>query len=195
MSGRSVGDDAARIEQHEPREEVGREAQIVEHGEDRGAIALVEVDEQLHRTDLVAQVEVDRRFVEHQQRRRLGDGQRDQHQLALAERQLTHVPPEEMSNADPLDGCRDRRAVRGTRPTEGVLVRQSPEPDDFLEIGDHVVVLARYLGRGRGSGVEIHQEGAHVFELRDGMVMRLEIFATRARALEYVRAAEAARGT
>ena len=69
------------------------------------------------------------------------------------------------------------------------------EPDDFLEIGDHVVVLARYLGRGRGSGVEIHQEGAHVFELCDGMVMRLEIFATRARALEYVRAAEAARGT
>ena len=33
--------------------------------------------------------------------------------------------------------------------------------------------------------------GAHVFELRDGKVMRLEIFATRQRALEYVQAAEA----
>jgi ketosteroid isomerase-like protein len=69
------------------------------------------------------------------------------------------------------------------------------EPDDFLEIGDHVVVLTRYLGRGRGSGVEIQQEGAHVFGLRDGKVIRLEIFASRARALEYVRAADAASET
>jgi uncharacterized protein len=65
------------------------------------------------------------------------------------------------------------------------------EPDEFLEIGDHVVVLTRYIGRGRGSGVEIQQEGAHVFELRDGKVIRLEIYASRARALEYVRAVEA----
>jgi uncharacterized protein len=67
------------------------------------------------------------------------------------------------------------------------------EPDEFLEIGDHVVVLARYIGRGRGSGVEIHQEGAHVFELRDGKVVRLEIYASRELALEYVRTAEAER--
>ncbi len=32
-------------------------------------------------------------------------------------------------------------------------------------------------GQGRGSGAEIHQEGAHVFELRDGKIVRLEIFA------------------
>lgn len=63
------------------------------------------------------------------------------------------------------------------------------EADEFLEFGDHVVVLATYHGRGRGSGVEISQEGAHVFELRDGMVMRLEIFATRAKALQSVQAA------
>ena len=70
------------------------------------------------------------------------------------------------------------------------------EPDDFLEIGgDHVVVLTRYVGRGRGSGIEIQQEGAHVFGLRDGKVIRLEIFASRARALEYVRAADAASET
>jgi ketosteroid isomerase-like protein len=55
------------------------------------------------------------------------------------------------------------------------------EADDFLEIGDYVVVLASYDGRGKGSGVEIHQEGAHVLELRDGKVIRLEIFATRGR--------------
>jgi uncharacterized protein len=63
------------------------------------------------------------------------------------------------------------------------------EADEFLEFGDHVVVLATYHGRGRGSGVEISQEGAHVFELRDGKVVRLEIFATRSRALQSVQAA------
>jgi ketosteroid isomerase-like protein len=63
------------------------------------------------------------------------------------------------------------------------------EPDEFLEIGNHVVVLATYHGWGKGSGVEIKQEGAHVFELRDGKVIRLEIFANRERALESVQAA------
>jgi ketosteroid isomerase-like protein len=60
------------------------------------------------------------------------------------------------------------------------------EADDFLEFGDTVVVLASYYGRGKGSGVEIHQEGAHVFRLRDGKVVRLEIFASRKRAMESV---------
>jgi ketosteroid isomerase-like protein len=63
------------------------------------------------------------------------------------------------------------------------------EADDFLELGDHVVVLASYHGRGRGSGVEIHQDGAHVFELRNGKVVRLEIFASRDKAIESVRSA------
>ena len=60
------------------------------------------------------------------------------------------------------------------------------EAEEYLEFGNHVVVLARYHGRGKRSGVEIGQEGAHVFELRDGKVVRLEIFATRAKALASV---------
>jgi ketosteroid isomerase-like protein len=58
--------------------------------------------------------------------------------------------------------------------------------EEFLEFGDWVVVLASYRGRGRGSGVEITQNGAHVFKLRDGKVVRLEIFASRERALASV---------
>jgi hypothetical protein len=58
-----------------------------------------------------------------------------------------------------------------------------------LELGDHVIALASYHGRGKGSGVEVHQQGAHVFELRDGKVVRLEIFADREKAIESVRAA------
>jgi ketosteroid isomerase-like protein len=63
------------------------------------------------------------------------------------------------------------------------------EADEFLEFGDHVVVLATYHGRGRGSGVDISQEGAHVWEVRDGKIVRLEIFAARAKALQSVQAA------
>jgi uncharacterized protein len=62
------------------------------------------------------------------------------------------------------------------------------EAEEYLEVGDYVVVLARYYGRGRGSGIEIQQEGAHVFKLRDGKVVRLEIFASRDKALESVAA-------
>jgi uncharacterized protein len=65
-------------------------------------------------------------------------------------------------------------------------------PGEFVEIGDYVVVLACYIGRGKGSGVEIRQEGAHVFKLRDGKVVRLEIFADRAKALESVAGDQAA---
>jgi uncharacterized protein len=64
------------------------------------------------------------------------------------------------------------------------------EAEEYLEFGDQVVVLASYHGRGKGSGVEIHQQGAHVFKLRDGKIVRMEIFASRERALESVGSAE-----
>jgi hypothetical protein len=63
------------------------------------------------------------------------------------------------------------------------------EAEEFLEIGDYVVVLASYHGRGKGSGVEIEQLGAHVFKLREAQVVRLEIFASREKAIASVRAA------
>jgi ketosteroid isomerase-like protein len=59
-------------------------------------------------------------------------------------------------------------------------------PEEYLEFGDFVVVLTSYEGRGKGSGVEIRQEGAHVFRLRDGKVVRLEIFASREKAIASV---------
>ena len=60
------------------------------------------------------------------------------------------------------------------------------EAEDYIAHGDHVVVLTRYTGRGKGSGVDVDTQGAHVWTLRDGKAVRLEIFAARARALEAV---------
>jgi uncharacterized protein len=58
------------------------------------------------------------------------------------------------------------------------------EPEDFIASGDHVVVLCRYTGRGRGSGVDVDTHGAHLWTFREGRAIRLKIFSSRERALE-----------
>ena len=50
--------------------------------------------------------------------------------------------------------------------------------------GDVVVVLCRYTGRGKESGVDVDTQGAHLWTMRDGTAIRLEVFSTRERALE-----------
>jgi len=58
------------------------------------------------------------------------------------------------------------------------------EAEDYVCAGETtVVVLTRYKGRGRGSGVEVDVEGAHVWTFHDGKAVRLEVFADRERAL------------
>jgi ketosteroid isomerase-like protein len=59
-------------------------------------------------------------------------------------------------------------------------------PEEYVAEGDHVVVLTRYRGRGKGSGVEVDTEGAHVWTLRGGRAVRLEVFAKREKALASV---------
>jgi uncharacterized protein len=60
------------------------------------------------------------------------------------------------------------------------------EVEGYVESGDDVVVLTRYQGRGKGSGVEVDVEGAHVWQWRDGRAVRLEVFADRQTALASV---------
>jgi ketosteroid isomerase-like protein len=57
------------------------------------------------------------------------------------------------------------------------------QAEEYVAHGDTTVVLTRYRGRGTGSGVEVDVEGAHVWKLRDGKAVRLEVFADRERAL------------
>jgi ketosteroid isomerase-like protein len=63
------------------------------------------------------------------------------------------------------------------------------EAQGYEVCGDWVVVLTRYRGRGTASGVEVDSEGAHVWKLRDGKAVRLEVFADRERARASVPAA------
>jgi uncharacterized protein len=58
--------------------------------------------------------------------------------------------------------------------------------EDYVERGDWVIVLTHYRGRGKGSGVDVDVLGAHVWRMRDGQAVRLEVFADRQAALDSV---------
>jgi ketosteroid isomerase-like protein len=54
------------------------------------------------------------------------------------------------------------------------------EPEEYRELdGERVLVLIRFGGRGKTSGVEVGQmqsKGANLFHIRDGKVTRLVIY-------------------
>jgi ketosteroid isomerase-like protein len=59
------------------------------------------------------------------------------------------------------------------------------EADEFVDAGDRVVVIGRWVGKGRSSGVEVNQPIADVFTVHGGRVVRCEIgYSDRGNALE-----------
>jgi ketosteroid isomerase-like protein len=58
------------------------------------------------------------------------------------------------------------------------------EPLEFIDTGDHVVVLTRLFGKGRGSGVNVDLATYNVLTFRDGKVARRRLYTDRADALE-----------
>ena len=58
------------------------------------------------------------------------------------------------------------------------------EAEEYRTNGDFVVVLTRYIGRGKGSGVDVDTPGAHLWTVRDGRAVRMVVFSDRERALE-----------
>lgn len=60
------------------------------------------------------------------------------------------------------------------------------EPLEFIDAGDRVVVPVRFGGRARHTGLEIDFSVVHVLTLRAKMLLRIDIYGTRAEALEAV---------
>jgi ketosteroid isomerase-like protein len=58
------------------------------------------------------------------------------------------------------------------------------EPEEFTDLGEHVLVRARQSGKGRTSGVEVSMETFNVWTVRDGKVTRMRMFRQRSDALE-----------
>jgi ketosteroid isomerase-like protein len=55
------------------------------------------------------------------------------------------------------------------------------EPEGFFDKHDRVVVLVRLVARGRGSGVELAIRPAHVWTIRSGKAVRLDVYPERDR--------------
>ena len=60
------------------------------------------------------------------------------------------------------------------------------EPTEYLDAGTRVVVVMRATARGRGSGVRVERDLAHVWTFRGSRAIRHQSFASRQEALEAV---------
>jgi ketosteroid isomerase-like protein len=60
----------------------------------------------------------------------------------------------------------------------------APEPEEFIEAGDKVVVMVHLRARGKGSRFEIKQRMADVFTLEDGKISRLRFYVEPKAALQ-----------
>ena len=58
------------------------------------------------------------------------------------------------------------------------------EPEDFIDLGDRVVVTGHGRYRGHGSDVTLTAEFASVYEIRENKVVRAEVLESRQAALE-----------
>jgi ketosteroid isomerase-like protein len=60
------------------------------------------------------------------------------------------------------------------------------EPEEFLDVGERVVMVFRMKATGLSSGVALERQDAMVFTVRGGKVLRLEYYNSRQQALESV---------
>lgn len=59
-------------------------------------------------------------------------------------------------------------------------------PEEFIESGEHVVVVTRLRGRGRQSGVEVEDRYFAVWTIRYGRAVTYREYPSKAEALEAV---------
>ena len=64
------------------------------------------------------------------------------------------------------------------------------EIDEILDLGDIVCIVATQRGRGKGSGVELANQFAGLYEIRDGLITRITMYAGRDEALAAVPASD-----
>jgi ketosteroid isomerase-like protein len=56
--------------------------------------------------------------------------------------------------------------------------------DEAQDLGDAVFLFATCFGHGRTSGVEVHGQTGFLYRLRGGKIVRVELYSSRAEALE-----------
>ncbi len=98
--------------------------------------------------------------------------------------------------ADPAVSVEDHAVIDGTRyeGREGVIqflafqaeafAAHNVELEEVLETGDEIVVVIRLRGEGPLSRVPLEGNFTHVWQINEGMVRRLRVYATKQEALE-----------
>jgi ketosteroid isomerase-like protein len=86
---------------------------------------------------------------------------------------------------------RGRDAVRGFMNPEA-FERQRSEVHEMEIVGDSIIVHATFHGLGRGSGIELTQEGFHLWRVREGRAVAFRYFLDRD---EAERAARSSQGS
>jgi ketosteroid isomerase-like protein len=72
------------------------------------------------------------------------------------------------------------------RKTQELFAELHWEPREFIDLGHAVAVETRIVALGRGSEVRIEADETDVFWFREGLIVRLQGFPTKAEALEAV---------
>jgi ketosteroid isomerase-like protein len=52
-------------------------------------------------------------------------------------------------------------------------------PEEYIGVGDRVVVVVRFIGQGRESGVPIDERLSHVWTVREAKAVRMEVHSGR----------------
>ena len=58
------------------------------------------------------------------------------------------------------------------------------EPEEFIDLGEHLVVPIYTAVHGRSSGIKIENRVVHIWTMRDGKATRFRVYGTRQQALE-----------
>ncbi len=84
----------------------------------------------------------------------------------------------------------DRKVYRGIedskqfwRKTWELFAEARWEPQEFIDTGDAVIVVSRLVGVGRGSDVPVEMDESVLWWFREGRIVRIEGFGSRAEAL------------
>jgi ketosteroid isomerase-like protein len=56
--------------------------------------------------------------------------------------------------------------------------------EEARDLGDAVLLIASHHGRGRTSGAEVHGRTAYLYRVRDGKIVRAELYSSRDEALQ-----------
>jgi uncharacterized protein len=57
-------------------------------------------------------------------------------------------------------------------------------PEEFIEVGEELVVPVYTSGRGRGSGIRVENRVTHIWTIHSGKAIRFRVFPTTEHALE-----------